>query len=103
MSGDFVSRLCESNAKLCRRIDSVILVGKAEPTALFTWDFWTGADLSQNHVLSPLAQLSQVSAAGDACTAFEYCAKVRSSLGITHTHALAGASPCTCGLVNPNP
>jgi len=75
MSGDFVSHLSESNAKLCRRIDSVFLVGKAERTSLFTWDFWTGSNLSQNHVLSPLSQL--LVDENSTCTAYEYCAKVR--------------------------
>jgi len=74
MSGDFVSHLSESNAKLCRRIDSVFLVGKAERTSLFTWDFWTGGNLSQNHVLSPLSQL--LVDENSSCTAYEYCAKV---------------------------
>jgi hypothetical protein len=84
MSGDFVSRLCETNAKLCRRIDSVFLVGKAEHTALFTWDFWVGGDLSQNHALSPLSQLAKATG-GDACTAFEYCAKVCAPLALSRT------------------
>lgn len=76
MSGDFVARLSESNKTLCRKIDSVFLVGKAESTALFTWDFWTGPNLEANHTLSPLCKLAADAREGAPhVSAYEYCAK----------------------------
>ena len=42
MSGAFVVRLSANNRKLCRKLDSVVLVGQTIPTKLFTWDFWIG-------------------------------------------------------------
>ncbi len=49
--------------------DTVVLVGKQKPTALFTWDFWVGPDQRENHPLSPLSKLS-----GGAVSAYAYCA-----------------------------
>ena len=42
MSGAFVVRLSGANRQLCRKLDSVVLVGQTIPTKLFTWDFWIG-------------------------------------------------------------
>jgi hypothetical protein len=57
MSGEFVAKLSHANRQLCRRLDSVFLVGKNEPVTLFTWDFWTGRHLTHNHPLSALSRL----------------------------------------------
>jgi hypothetical protein len=78
MSHEFMLRLSPENQNLCRRIDSVFLVGKAESTALYTWDFWTGRDMNRNHPLSPLYKLGKAppsSGSGDpaSCTPYEYC------------------------------
>jgi len=67
-SGEFVARLSGANQQLCRRVDTVVFVGKREATALYTWDFWTGEDMRSNHPLSPLSSLASV-------TPYEYCAK----------------------------
>ena len=63
-----MARLSGANQQLCRRVDTVVFVGKREATALYTWDFWTGEDMRSNHPLSPLSSLASV-------TPYEYCAK----------------------------
>eukprot|EP00613_Pedinella_sp_CCMP2098_P055393 CAMPEP_0171890030 /NCGR_PEP_ID=MMETSP0992-20121227/43952_1 /TAXON_ID=483369 /ORGANISM="non described non described, Strain CCMP2098" /LENGTH=899 /DNA_ID=CAMNT_0012517199 /DNA_START=93 /DNA_END=2792 /DNA_ORIENTATION=+ len=83
MSGEFVAKLSVSNKQLCRRIDSVYLVGKASATHLYTWDFWTGDDMVWTHPLSLLHKLSSSTnmelgvrdESGELVSAYQYCAK----------------------------
>jgi hypothetical protein len=62
LSEEFVKQLSFKNQKLCRRIDTVVLVGKATPSALFAWDMWLGTPEMQGqagcHELSPLSRLN---------------------------------------------
>lgn len=68
MSGAFVVRLSAANRQLCRKLDSVVLVGQTMPTKLFTWDFWIGKRREECHQsLSSLAKLP------NAVTPYEYC------------------------------
>ena len=58
LSGQFVVRLSAANRQLCRKLDSVVLVGQTIPTKLFTWDFWIGQDRTECHdSLSSLAKV----------------------------------------------
>ena len=57
LDATLLSRLSVENQALCRRIDKVWLVGKKDPTALYTWDFWTGEQHDHCSSLSPLHRL----------------------------------------------
>ena len=61
LSEEFVRQLSPRNQRLCRCIDNVVLVGKSEPSQLYTWDMWLGKPDEQgkvgSHDLSPLRQL----------------------------------------------
>jgi len=66
MSEEFVQQLSPKNQALSRRIDNVILVGKSDPTPLYTWDMWLGPPKRQGHMgchkLSPLHVLNSAQA-----------------------------------------
>jgi class 3 adenylate cyclase len=70
MSEEFVQQLSPRNQALSRRIDNVILVGKSDPTPLFTWDMWLGPPKRQGpmecHPLSPLHVLNSAAQANTA-------------------------------------
>jgi hypothetical protein len=62
LSHDFVKQLSPRNQRLCRKIDCVVLVGKATATPLYCWDMWLGKPKEQGvagcHGLSPLSLLN---------------------------------------------